>query len=142
MTRLGGSVTEFVDKGEELAKFIKTLPVGKERKKMEDKQVKLEKATAKLLTANDEMNARIEKAQTKFKANCLPAIKTLKAAYPKLAMKFEDLAPVVVNLGLGLGGADYSSMATGSLEGLKSMLEVGNELAGATKEASGPSSKK
>ena len=135
VTRLGGSVTEFVDKGEELAKFIKTLPVGKERKKMEDKQVKLEKATAKLLTANDEMNARIEKAQTKFKANCLPAIKTLKAAYPKLAMKFEDLAPVVVNLGLGLGGADYSSMATGSLEGLKSMLEVGNELAGATKEA-------
>jgi len=134
VTRLGGSVTEFVDKGEELTKFIKTLPVGKERKKMEEKQVKLEKATAKLLTANDAMNARMEKAQTKFKTNCLPAIKTLKAAYPKLATKFEDLAPVVVNLGLGLGGADYGSMASGSVEGLKSMLEVGNELVGATKE--------
>jgi len=134
VTRLGGSITEFVDKGEEVAKFIKTLPVGKERKKMEEKLVKLEKATAKLLTANDAMNARMEQAQKKFREKCLPAITKLKEAYPKLALKFEDLAPVVVNLGLGLGGADYSEMATGSLDGLKSMLEAGNELAGATKE--------
>ncbi|MDB6000874.1 MAG: hypothetical protein JWP52_2573, partial [Rhizobacter sp.] len=67
VTRLAGSVTEFVDKGEDLTKFIKALPEGKERKKMEEKQAKLEKATAKLLTANDAMNVRMEKAQTKFK---------------------------------------------------------------------------
>ena len=133
--RMSGQITEFVDKNEELGKFVKSLPASsKGRKKLEEKVTKFEKVIAKLLAANDAMNARIETARSTFGAKCKPNITKLLEAFPKLASKFENLAPVAVNLGLAFGGTDYSAVAKGSLDGVKASLELGNEIVSAGKE--------
>ena len=135
VNRMGGQITEFVDKNEELGKYVKSLPSSsKGRKKLEEKVLKLEKVIAKLLTANDNMNTRIDKARATFASECKPKVTKLLEAFPKLASKFENLAPIAVNLGLAFGGADYSAIAKGTLDGVKSGLEVGNEIVNAGKE--------
>jgi hypothetical protein len=133
--KLAGEALDTLKKADALENTL-----GKAKPKDLDKALKkiqkLRKGIDDGLDGANKLSARIKTAEANYDKLIAPALKVLLDAQPGWHKKFEQFAPGLVGLGLAFGGGDYGEIASGSLDGVKGAIELGNEVLGYVQDVS------